>query len=117
MRWNEVITLISTPDSYQDDEGGQHEGEAVEREIYCDVGMIGTMTMAQLRSSEIRITGNDSIPEVGLRQMHVIYIRQIDYQGEQKVRFHGKEMDVIGLTSDRSNYKMIVRERLSNIKR
>lgn len=114
MRWNEEITLLSAPEAYQDDEGGQHEGERVARTVYCNAGIIGTMTMAQLRSSEVRITGNDTVPEVGLREMHVVYIRQIDYQGEDKVIFRGKEMDVIDATSDGMNYKMIVRERLAN---
>ena len=113
-RWNDVITLLSAPNAYQDEEGGCHEGERVGREVFCNPGIIGTMTMAQLRSSEVRITGGEDVPEVGLRNMAMVYIRQIDYEGEDQVIYHGKEMEVIAATSDGQNYKCIIRERLGN---
>lgn len=112
--WNKRITLVKDLDDWQDESGGWHRGGVEEREVFCKVGLLGTLTMAQLRSSEIRITANDSPPEVGLRQMHVIYIRQIDYDNEPRVIFDGVEMDVIGLTSEREMYKMIVRKRIGN---
>ena len=113
-RWNDTITLLSAPNSYQDEEGGQHEGERVAREVFCNPGTFGVMTMAQLRSSEVRITSGDSVPEVGLREMHLVYVREIDYEDEDQVIFHGKEMDVIGATSEGENRKLIIRRRLGN---
>lgn len=113
-RWNETITLLSSPNKYQDEEGAWHEGEQVGREVFCNPGMIGLMTMAQLRSSEVRITGTDEAPEVGLRGMHMVYIRDIDYGGEAQVIYRGKEMDLIGWTSEGPNCKCILRERIGN---
>ena len=113
-RWNDTITLLSAPRAYQDEEGAWHEGEREEREVYCNVGMLGTMTMAQLRSSEVRITSGGLMPNVGLTEMHVVWIRQIDYDGEDQVIFRGKEMDVIAATSEGENYKVIIRRRLGN---
>lgn len=112
--WNNMVTLVKDLDPWQDDSGAWHKGETVEREVFCKVGMLGTLTMSQLRSSEIRIVGNDSPPEVGLRDMHVLYIKQIDYDNESRVIFNGEEMDIIGLTSERECYKMIIRKRIGN---
>lgn len=113
-RWTETITMLKATGRYQDSEGGWHEGRRTEREIFCNVGMIGTLTMAQLRSSEVRITSGENVLNVGLTDMHVVWIRQIDYEGEDQVIFRGKEMDVIALTSEGENYKMIIRQRLGN---
>lgn len=115
-RWNEVITFLSPAESYQDEEGGWHEGNRPPRTVFCNPGIIGTMTMAQLRSSEVRITGGDTVPEAGLREMAMVYVRQIDYEGEDQCIYRGKEMDVIALTSEGENYKMIIRRRLGNDK-
>ena len=113
-RWNNTVTLLKATGRWQDDEGAVHEGEREAREVFCNVGMLGTMTMAQLRSSEVRITGGENVPEVGMREMHVLYIRQVDYEGEDQVIFDGKEMEVIAATSEGENYKVIVRRRLGN---
>ena len=113
-RWNEVITLLSAPNAYQDEMLAWHEGDRVEREVFCNPGIIGTMTMAQLRSSEVRITSGDSAPNVGLRQMAMVYVRQIDYEGEDQVIYKGEEMDVIAATSEGENYKLVIARRLGN---
>jgi len=115
-RWNEEITLLSAPNAWQDEEGGWHEGERVPRRVFCNPGMLGTMVMAQLRSSEVRITGGEDVPETGMRNMHLVYIRQIDYQGEDQVIYRGEEMDVIAATSEHENYKVILRARFGNDK-
>lgn len=113
-RWNDVIYLLAAPNAYQDEEGGQHEGERVARRLYCNVGMMGTMTMAEMRSSEVRITSGEGVPNVGMHEMHVVWIKQIDYQGEDQVIFKDKEMDIVALTSEGENLKMIIRERIGN---
>lgn len=113
-RWNDVITLLSAPEAYQDEMLAWHEGERVERQVFCNPGIIGTMAMAQLRSSEVRITGGDTVPDVGLKPMAMVYIRQIDYEGEDQVIYHGEEMDVIAATSEGENLKMIIRRKAGN---
>ena len=113
-RWADVITLLKADEAYQDAMGSWHEGERTERTVFCNRGIMGLMTMAQLRSSEVRITGGEDVPEVGMRSMHVVYIREIDYEGEDQAIFLGKEMDVLAATSEGENYKVILRERLGN---
>ena len=113
-RWNDVIYLLSAPNAYQDSEGGQHEGERVARRVFCNVGTMGLMTMAEMRSSEVRITSGTGVPDIGLHNMHVVWIKQIDYQGEDQVIFNGKEMNIIALTSEGEDYKVIIRESIGN---
>ena len=113
-RWNEEISLLSAPNAWQDEEGGWHEGERVPKRVFCNPGILGTMTMAQLRSSEVRITGGEDVPNTGLRDMHVVYLKQIDYGGEDQVIYRGEEMDVIAATSEGENYKVILRARFGN---
>lgn len=113
-RWAETIILLKPANKWQDDEGGWHEGEREEREVFCNVGMLGTMTMAQLRSSEVRITSGESAPNVGPTRMDVVYIKQIDYDEEDQAIFRGKEMDIIAATSEGENYKVILRRRIGN---
>lgn len=114
-RWSDVITLLEVTEPWVDEEGAEHSGERRERTVFCNPGTLGVMTMAQLRSSEVRITNGEAGPEIGLREMSMVYIRQCDYRGEDRVIYHGLEMDVIALTSDRDNYKMIVRQRYVNV--
>lgn len=113
-RWNEVITLLSEAEGHQDEIGAWHEGERVERVVFCNPGTIGLMTMAQLRSSEVRINAGETVPETGMREMSMVYVRQIDYHDEDQVVYRGKEMDVIAATSEHENYKLILRRRLGN---
>lgn len=113
-RWADTITLLKPASKWQDDEGAWHEGEREEREVFCDPGIIGSMTMAQLRSSEVRITSGENTPNVGMTRMDVVSIKQIDYDDEDQAIYRGKEMDVIAVTSEGENYKMILRRRLGN---
>lgn len=113
-RWNETVTLLKPTKRWQDNEGAWHEGVREERTVFCNVGMLGTMTLAQLRSSEVRITSGENTPNVGMTAMHVLYIKQIDYDGEDQLIFRDEEMDVIAATSEGDDYKVIVRKRLGN---
>ena len=113
--WNDTIVLLSPKRMYQDEYGAWHEGRRSEREVFCNVGTLGLVTMAQLRSSEVRITSGDSAPSIGMREMHVVWIRAIDYDGEDQVIFRGKEMDVIALTSEGERYKMIIARKYDNV--
>ena len=116
VRWNDEVTLVSHPNRYQDSMGAWHEGKQVERSVYCAPSMLGTLTMAQLRSSEVRITGTDGVPDSGMHKMHSLLIRAADYQDESQVIYHGKEMQVIAATTEGENYRVIVHELLGNDK-
>lgn len=113
-RWNETVTLLSPERKWQDDEGAWHEGEREPREVFCNVQMMGTLTLAQLRSSEVRFTSGEKVPHVGPTKMHVIYVKQIDYEDEDQLIYDGQEYDVIAGTTEGEDYKLIVRRRIGN---
>ena len=114
IRWNAVITLVTTPEAYQDDEGTWHEGEQVERTVFCNPMTIGSMTMAQLRSSEVRITNGTTVPETGLRQMAMVQVKTIDYEFEQQCIYKGIEMDIISAIDNGENTNLLIKQRLGN---
>ena len=113
-RWADTITLLKPASKWQDDEGAWHEGEREEREVFASVQMLGTLALSQLRSSEVRFTSGEKVPHVGPTKMHVIYVKQIDYEDEDQLIYDGKEMDVIAGTSEGEDYKLIVRRRIGN---
>ena len=97
-RWNDVITLLSAPESYQDSTGTWHKGKQVKRTVFCNPMTIGVMTMANLRSSEVRMANNTDPVDVGLRNEHMIQIRAADYQGENQCIYHGDRYEVMYLS-------------------
>ncbi len=113
-RWNEVVTFLAPTGSYQDPEGGWHEGERTERTVFCNPGIVGTMALAQLRSSEVRVTNTTDPVDVGMMETAMIYVRTIDYGGEDQCVYHGKEMQVIAATTDGENSKLFIRRRTGN---
>ncbi|MBR3161015.1 MAG: hypothetical protein IKF14_18330 [Atopobiaceae bacterium] len=113
-RWNEVVTLISHSEPYQDDDFMWHEGEQTERTIFCSPRIVGTMTMAQLHSSDVRITNGETIPEVGLRKMVMVRVRTLEYNDEQQVIYRGEEMEVIAVTEVGENSDLLMRRKLGN---
>ncbi len=113
-RWADVITLLSATDSYQDEEGGWHEGERVERTVFCNNAIVGTMAMAQLRSSEVRVTNTNDPVDMGLMETAMVYVMTMDYMGEDQCIYHDKEMQVIAATNDGENTKLFLRRRVGN---
>ena len=113
-RWTETVTLLKPANKWQDEEGAWHEGEREEREVFASVQMLGTLALSQLRSSEVRFTSGEKVPHVGPTKMHVIYVKQIDYEDEDQLIYDGREMDVIAGTSEGEDYKLIVRRRIGN---
>jgi hypothetical protein len=98
-RWNETIDLLSAKAAWQDDEGGWHEGERDPRTVFCNPLTIGSMTLAQLRSSEVRTTSGEGSPDVGMQVAALVQVRTIDYGDEDQVLYRGKEMRVIAATA------------------
>ena len=95
MRWNETVTLLSAANKYQDSAGAWHEGERVAREVFCNQMTIGTMAMAHLRSSDVRIANTTEPVDVGMHNEKMVQLRTIDYGGEDQVLFHGEEYQVM----------------------
>lgn len=113
-RWNETITLLSAPNAHQDEEGSWHEGERVGREVFCNPGVMGTMVMAQLRSSEVRTDNAKAAVNTGLRPAALVYVKAIDYEGEDQVIYRGEEMDVTSATSEGENMKLFIQRKIGN---
>lgn len=98
MRWNETITLLSPANRYQDSAGSWHEGERTRRTVFCNEMTIGTMALAHIRSSDIRMTNTTEPVDIGMHNEHMLQIRSVDYGGEDQVIYHGEEYEVMYLS-------------------
>lgn len=115
MRWNDVVTLLSPTEKYQDSAGVWHEGERTERTIFCNVFMIGLVAMAHLRNSDIRAANATEPVDVGLRDEHMLQIHSLDYDGEDQCIFHGKEYEVIYISGGGEYITLTIGQRLGNV--
>lgn len=115
MRWNRTITLLSPVERYQDDEGSWHEGERTSREVFCNEMTIGTMAQAHLRSSDVRLENSVEPVDRGLHHEHMVQLRSIEYQGEDKCIFDGEEYEVIYITGSGEMKLLTIAQRLGNI--
>ena len=95
MRWNDTVDLLSPSDAYQDSTGAWHAGKRVPRTVFCNAMTIGTMAMANLRSSDVRLANATDPVDVGLRHEHMIQVRAIDYENEDQVDYHGERYEVM----------------------
>ena len=95
MRWNDTVTLLSPSASYQDATGAWHEGKRTKRTIFCNSMTIGYMAMANLRSSDVRLASSTEPVDTGLHHEHLIQIRTMEYQGEDKCLYHGDVYEVL----------------------
>lgn len=68
MRWIDTVTLVSR-EPYQDEVGAWHEGEPVERTVFCN-----RRTLSLQRRSEA--------VDVGMRADAEVEVRTCDYAGE-----------------------------------
>lgn len=114
MRWNETITLLSATEKYQDETGAWHEGERTARTVFCNQMIIGFMTIANLRSSDIRMANTTEPVDVGLRNEHMIQIRAIDYNNEDKCIFHDDEYEIMYLSGGGEYRVLTIAQRLGN---
>jgi hypothetical protein len=53
------------------------------------------MTMAHLRSSDIRTMNDSERVDVGMHNERMIQLRSMDYQGEDQVVYEGQEYEVM----------------------
>lgn len=115
MRWNETVTLLSATEKYQDETGAWHEGERTARTVFCNQMIMGFMSIANLRSSEIRMANTTEPVDVGLRNESMIQVRAIDYGGEDKCIFHGEEYEVMYLSGSGEYRVLTIAQRIGNI--
>lgn len=115
MRWNETVTLLSPAQSkYQDATGAWHEGEREERDIFCNEMVIGLMKLANLRSSDVRMANATEPVAMGMRHEHMLQVRTVDYEGEDQVRYHGEEYEVMYLSGAGEFVTLTIGQRIGN---
>lgn len=114
MRWNETVTLLKAGAKYQDSAGAWHEGVRTERTVFCNAMTIGVMAMAHLRSSDVRIANTTEPVDVGMHNERMIQLRSIDYEGEDQVRFHGEEYEVMYSSGSGEFITLTIAQQLGN---
>lgn len=114
MRWNDTVTLLSHADSYQDASGSWHAGKPVRRTVFCNSMTIGLMAMANLRSSDIRLANSTEPLDMGLRNEHMIQVRAIDYQGEDRCVYHDEEYEILYMSGSGEFRTLTLAQRIGN---
>ena len=115
MRWNEVITFLSMGEQYQDSSGAWHQGERHERLVYCNEYTIGLVAMAHLRSNTVRMANGNEPIDVGLRNEHMVEVRAIDYEGEDKCLYHGEEYEVMYVSGQGDKRLLTIGQRFGTV--
>lgn len=85
-RYNDVITLLSSTERYQDEEAVWHDGEPAKKEVFCNRYSVGATTLA-------------AYSQQGLRADAQVSVRTIDYDGQTEAEFDGVRYDVAGTSS------------------
>ena len=111
----EDLILLEANASYQDEEGGYHEGKREPHPVVCRSVIYGAMVRSQLRSSDIRLQNQSDMPYVGMTVMAVVELWTIDYSGETQAIFRGQEVEVEVDTVFGKKTQLILRQRLSNV--
>lgn len=113
-RWNQTIILLAPAAKYQDAAGAWHEGERTRREVFCNEMTIGLMTMAQLRSADVRAQSASNSLDVGLRNEHMVQVRADEYEGEDQCIFKGEEYEILYLSGSGEYRTLTIGQRLGN---
>ena len=114
MRWNKVVTLLAPAEKYQDSKGQWHEGERVERVIFCNEYTIGVVAQAHLRSSDVRAANATEPVDMGLRGEHMLQVRSLDYNNEDQVIFEGEEYDVMYVSGSGETRMLTIGRKIGN---
>lgn len=114
MRWNDVVTLLSQESSYQDASGAWHEGVRSRRTVFCNPMTIGVMAMANLRSSDVRMSNSTDPVDVGLRNQHMLQVKAIDYEGEDQCEYHGDLYEVLYSSGSGENRTLTIAQRIGD---
>ena len=113
-RWNRTLTLLTPAERYQDEEGGWHYGEPAKRVIFCNEYSIGVMTMAHLRSSEVRMANDNEPVDVGIRNEHMVQVRAIDYNSEDRCIYEKEEYEILYSTGSGDYRLLTIGQRIGN---
>lgn len=113
-RWNRTVILLTPSEAYQDDEGGWHYGEPKERLVFCNEYTIGIMAMSHLRSSEVRMANSDEPVDVGIRNEHMLQMRAIDYNSEDRCIYEGEEYEILYSTGAGEMRMLTIGQRVGN---
>ena len=116
MRWNKVVTLLTPSEKYQDEEGSWHYSEPVERLVYCNENSIGTMTMAHMRSSDVRTANSNEPVDMGMRHEHFLEMRSIEYRNEDRCIYEGEEYEVLFKTGSGERCIICIGQRIGNVR-
>lgn len=92
-RWTDTVTLISTPEPYQDAGGAWHAGAEERTEVFCDVY---TMSLSS-RSAAV---------DMGLDAAAQVKVHAADYDGQQRCIWKGSEMEVVSV-SDSGDFAVL----------
>lgn len=114
-RWNEAVTLLSPAEKYQDMSGTWHRGEPEERTVFCNEMTIGSMTMAHLRSQDIRTENSTERVDTGFHHERMLQLRSMDYRDEQQVIYHGAEYEVMYTSGAGELVTITIGQRLSSL--
>lgn len=115
MRWNETLVLLSPVEKYQDSAGAWHEGKRSERTVFCNEFMIGFVALAHLRSSDIRAANTTDPVDVGMRNEHMVQVRRIDYEQEDRCIFRGEEYEIMFVSGGGEYVTLTIGQKLSNV--
>lgn len=114
MRWNRTVTLLSPVEKYQDEEGGWHYGEPRKREIFCNEYTIGVMVMSHLRSSDVRMANATEPVDVGIRNEHMLQVRSLDYESEDRCIYEGEEYEILYSTGSGETRLLTIGQRIGS---
>lgn len=115
-RWNRTVILLTPSEAYQDDEGGWHYGEPTERLVFCNEYTIGIMAMSHLRSSEVRMANSEEPVDVGIRNEHMLQMRSIEYNGEDRCIYEGEEYEILYSTGAGEMRMLTIGQRIGNVR-
>ena len=114
-RWNQVVTLLTPTEKYQDSSGAWHDGKRSERTIFCNEYTIGIVAMAHLRSADVRMANSTDPVDMGLRNEHMLEVRAIDYQSEDQCVYQGQEYEVLFVSGSGETRILTIGQHLANI--
>ena len=114
MRWNSTVELLTKTEDWQDEEGAWHRGEEVPRLVYCNERKFAGIFMGNLRSNDVRSLNNNLMVDLGSTPEAQLEMRAIDYQGEERCIYKGKEHIIIYSTQAGENVLIAIARRIGN---
>lgn len=93
--WNRFVTFL-VPASSQDARGAwNNEYVPSAEDVRCNERTRGLVALGHLRSSDIRMTNVKDYVDRGLTPEREIEVYAIDYEGEDRCEYEGREYEVL----------------------